>query len=91
MPEFVNTKRFRQKLATVVTKTINEQNETLIYNEKHPNQSFFIIGIEDYLKTLKISHQSDRAKTYEAELAKLEEERSDKYRKLVNRRYEKKL
>jgi len=91
MPEFVNTKRFRQKLATVVSETINKQNETLIYNEKHPNQSFFIVGIDDYLKTLKISHQSDRAKIYESELNKLEEERSERYRKLVNRRYEKKL
>ena len=32
MPEFVNTKRFRQKLATVVSETIDKQNETLITN-----------------------------------------------------------
>ena len=85
MPTSYGTKQLRKSLASII-KDLKEQ--TLIFNERKPTNSFYIVDVEHYHNLLKISHNADKAKELENFIEDKLKQRSNRFKATVLARYE---
>lgn len=85
MPTSYGTRQLRKSLANIVS-DLKEQ--ILIFNERKPGNSFYIVDVEHYHNLLKISHNADKAKELENFIENKYQERSNRFKATVLARYE---
>ena len=89
MPTY-GTKQFRTQMKKIVNEMVNRNQETLVYNDQYPQNSFYAVPIEEYHNLLKIAHKAAKANSLEKVIEEKDKARSNRFRKMVEKRYGKK-